>query len=556
MNNREPLPCATLPVLATAAALLCSLVASCGREAVPSSPSPAVLVPGPASSPLPQPSPSPTSAVMPALPAPEEVLRTGSGAIITTLADGSAFDPAHSSPQAEAIGRTLSLRPATQPMGQRETAYALYRFQLPGYSGPAQIEFGGGVNYEYEGAPLTWVALANWSTGRWDWQPVPKDGVLKLSALAPYLRQDGSLALVWLQLYTTSNQARQLNWLRVGASQWSTEQLPFDFDSCLLRLRADGTPFVVTRDYQDTGLALWQRAFNGAWSGTQLSSDTTLYPVDMLFDASGEPQILANRHYQPGQDSSMREAETFVFSPSAPQVATSIAERSFTVGNGGPGAGGLPRPLQGRLVQTPAGLAASCNLADVWAIALEQDGSWTTAAPPPGDTDDLATLTTGALLALTRGYDPWAPFGGVLGLYELNGSGWQSAAPQIEADNVYSGTIVSVSPKLQVLATYGEANPNLFTLTAAGWTAEELRDATGGQVPFRYVTVDPGADVLRFTDNVWVYTRTGWGTLDTRPIDIPDMWPQAVAFDSEGKMHIVGQRPSTWPPEYVYAVEP
>jgi hypothetical protein len=67
-------------------------------------------------------------------------------------------------------------------------AYAIYRFNLPGYSGDQTLRIiWAAPPAEYGDL---WIGFSKWDPGRWDWYPGPAGGIVDLSStgFAQYVR--------------------------------------------------------------------------------------------------------------------------------------------------------------------------------------------------------------------------------------------------------------------------------------------------------------------------------------------------------------------------------
>lgn len=123
---------------------------------------------------------------LPVLPSPGALARSVSEAVLLRL--GSEYDPACAQ-NLSAAGDNAVFAPAwadnTSPASS--LAYGLYRLNLAGYAGAAE------VHCVWSGAQpaagTAYVGLSNWIYNRWDWFGVPDNGVVSLpgAGFAPYI---------------------------------------------------------------------------------------------------------------------------------------------------------------------------------------------------------------------------------------------------------------------------------------------------------------------------------------------------------------------------------
>jgi PKD repeat protein len=216
---------------------VCSLVPSCGGKGHAST----ALKPG--TQPVP-PAPVLPAAVgqpavpgaLPALPSPAELAQTkaSSAADVDRFRRGSGykFDQPHSHVQVS--GNLLAFQPAWGvggPNSSTDIALAIYEFPLVGETGSTELTVKWGI------APADFancfVALSNYTTGRWDWlqgQPAP----YALDDVTNYQAADGR---VFVAVALVGSQSASLSWLRFGpnigptaslVAQPDTGHIPFD----------------------------------------------------------------------------------------------------------------------------------------------------------------------------------------------------------------------------------------------------------------------------------------------------------------------------------------
>jgi outer membrane protein assembly factor BamB len=136
-----------------------------------------------------------------ALPAPEAMLalippRSSSAALL--VRQGSDFELGQ---RAKAQGDDVLLEPQwagnTSPFS--DVAYAIYRFNLGGYSGPQTLKL---TWIEPPDCAMLWLGLSRWNMARWDWRPGPPSGFINfgLDGLLPFTKTDTGDVLVALVL--------------------------------------------------------------------------------------------------------------------------------------------------------------------------------------------------------------------------------------------------------------------------------------------------------------------------------------------------------------------
>lgn len=103
------------------------------------------------------------------------------------------------------------------------SAYCMYLFSLPGYSGEPKLHF------SWQTAPAdwndVWVGLGNFVSDNWDLFPMPATGELDLGNLTPYFSPSGDLLALVMVLGTSEC---NLAWLRVGQNTGPTAAISAD----------------------------------------------------------------------------------------------------------------------------------------------------------------------------------------------------------------------------------------------------------------------------------------------------------------------------------------
>ncbi len=125
-------------------------------------------------------------AAVPALLAPDALAKGASAAVLLRL--GREYDPAcaqNISPAADNAQFTPTWADSTSPASS--LAYGLYRLNLAGYSGAAEL------HCAWSGSPppagRVYVGLSNWVHNRWDWYSMPASGPVSLpgAGFTPYI---------------------------------------------------------------------------------------------------------------------------------------------------------------------------------------------------------------------------------------------------------------------------------------------------------------------------------------------------------------------------------
>ena len=168
---------------------------------------------------MPGPSPAPDGSA-PAIPEPDQVLRSLSYAQEDLAKHGAEYEEAFSN-RAVQDGVNAMFTPDWEqgglpPVGQgvEGLAYAMYRFVLQDYDGPAALS----LHWDTAPADLgdAWIGFANLGLNTWEWHAAPADGVLALDSLGPYLAPDSSM-LVLVLLMGKGEAA--LEWLYIGEGE-------------------------------------------------------------------------------------------------------------------------------------------------------------------------------------------------------------------------------------------------------------------------------------------------------------------------------------------------
>lgn len=156
------------------------------------------------------------------LPAPDK-LPAGlvQGQDVSRFRYGNEFDPAllHNCEDFVSNPHNVGLFQPGAEMGKvGDAAFALYRLDIPS----EYLDAGAGnttltlyAGDTVAGTPAQWIGLANFSTGRWDWQPWPANGELSLDLPSGrYTSPAGQLCVVPLTTGAAGN--IELRWLRLG----------------------------------------------------------------------------------------------------------------------------------------------------------------------------------------------------------------------------------------------------------------------------------------------------------------------------------------------------
>jgi hypothetical protein len=502
--------------------------------------------------------PTPTPAGLPVLGPPLTLLRSASAAIDGPVADGREFDAALPSRYVAASRHSLVLEfpTADEESTRFSTAYALYRFHLSSSDLAPRISFGGGaaVGYEHDLGTDEWtevsysfVGLANWQTGRWTFLPIPATGVVELGGLAPYIDGAGNLLLTFmLQNPDAFYFGMAVDWIRIGDTPWLVEDFPTSFSQGpAIAFKKDGTPVVAVN--ADGGVQLYERGSAG-WTGRTLANGGDYGVGPMVLDNQDEPNILGSlgyRDWNPGQFTTFSEY-AIVTESSAPTVLFTNTVVDPALG-GPPGPGGMRPPYLGsgtlRIDPATGRLAAYYSISHGYALAEFSAGAgWHPLKAPAAYLHDVSYAPGGALRAVTlTGTEDEVK---TLWHYvKAAGKGWDSEAIELPVTSKrYYGSPLLVGQD-QVLVTVNSTDapgPSLLTRESGGWETEPLSEpgVPGPHRELRAIT-DAGG-TLRFYDRERVYTRTGWGTLQSRPVEVPQFGPFEAAFDSAGKLHAIG----------------
>ncbi|MEZ5339346.1 MAG: hypothetical protein R3F46_13935 [bacterium] len=130
--------------------------------------------------------------------------------------DGSAFDNALPDNLVSPDGAVATFTP-DHPGGSPEhgLAYCIYRFNIPGYDRNPQLRL------DWQSAPPAGslhIALANWTSGRWDVFPADPAAYLDLPSITPYIRADGSAFddTLLCSVILSGTQLAELATIRIG----------------------------------------------------------------------------------------------------------------------------------------------------------------------------------------------------------------------------------------------------------------------------------------------------------------------------------------------------
>jgi hypothetical protein len=156
------------------------------------------------------------------LPSPQDVLRNTSATSAQRFKDASAFLPNPATPpDMQCSQRLLAVfgLPGAIMFSSSDTeatpfeglSFAIYRFELPSYTGNARIRYywqGNGPDWAH-----TWIGVGDVNHNRWEWSRMGQVGALDLGSFAGYLNVSSELVVCVLLDGKTSG---VLRWLAIG----------------------------------------------------------------------------------------------------------------------------------------------------------------------------------------------------------------------------------------------------------------------------------------------------------------------------------------------------